>query len=133
MRVYVYVYTRRQDVRMCVALHTARDHDIVQLRYGTLIQPFSPPPPNPLLQNLLHLSARTHDPPPLLNSSSTPGKPQLRIRHSPVSVSGLRVNSRRVIRWERMGGCSWRMVNEEEQRSRGFAVSKLRGQVLLEF
>lgn len=63
MRVYVYVYTRKQDVRMCVALHTARDHDIVQLRYGTLIQPLSPPPPNPLLQNLLHLSARTHDPP----------------------------------------------------------------------
>lgn len=65
--------SRRQDVRMCVALRTARDHDIVQLRYATLIQPLS----SSLLLDLLHLSARTHD--PLLNSSSTPGKPQLRI------------------------------------------------------
>lgn len=132
MRVYVYVYTRRQDVRMCVALHTARDHDIVQLRYGTLIQPLSPPPKPSPAESPAPFRTNTRSP-PLLNSSSTPGKPQLRIRHSPVSVSGLRVNSRRVIRWERMGGCSWRMLNEEEQRSRGFAVSKLRGQVLLEF
>lgn len=67
--------SRRQDVRMCVALRTARDRDIVQLRYATLIQPLS----SSLLLSISCTFPHERTIPPLLNSSSTPGKPQLRI------------------------------------------------------
>lgn len=84
--------SRRQDVRMCVALRTARDHDIVQLRYATLIQPLSlssfPRSPAPFRTNARSLHSLT-----LLRHLAS------RNFVSSASVSGLRVNSRRVIRW----------------------------------